>query len=49
MIITEMGVMEVQEDGIHLLEYNPLFSLEEIQAATEATLIIKDPKIMGLE
>ena len=24
-------------------------SLEEIQAATEATLIIKDPKIMGLE
>ena len=49
MIITEMGVMEVHEDGIHLLEYNPLFSIKEIQEATEATLIIKNPKKMEME
>ena len=49
LIITEMGVMEVQEDGIHLVEYNPLFTLDEIQEATEATLIINNPKKMELE
>jgi len=49
MIITEMGVMEVLEDGIHLLEYNPEFTLEEIQEATEAILIINNPKKMELE
>ena len=49
MIITEMGVMEVLEDGIHLIEYNPLFTLEEIIEATEASLVIDNPKIMELE
>lgn len=39
-IITEMGVMEVTDQGLVLTEYNPEFTLEEIQAATEATLII---------
>ena len=42
MIITEMGVMEVTNRGLVLTEYNPEFTLEEIQAATEATLIISD-------
>ncbi len=42
MIVTEMGVMEVTDKGIVLTEYNPEFSVEEIQAATEATLIISD-------
>jgi acetate CoA/acetoacetate CoA-transferase beta subunit len=40
LIITEMGVMEITPDGIVLKEINPEFSVEEIQAATEAKLII---------
>ncbi|MCD8212219.1 MAG: 3-oxoacid CoA-transferase subunit B [Oscillospiraceae bacterium] len=40
MIITEMGVMVVTDDGLVLTEYNPLFTVDEIQAATEATLEI---------
>lgn len=39
-IITEMGVMEVTDNGLLLTEYNPEFSLEEIQSSTEAKLII---------
>ncbi len=39
-IITEMGVMEVTPEGLLLTEYNPEFTVEEIQAATEAQLII---------
>ncbi len=42
MIITEMGVMEVTEKGLLLTEKNPEFTLEEVQAATEAKLIISD-------
>ena len=40
LIVTEMGVMEVTPEGIVLTEYNPEFTVEEIQAATEAKLII---------
>lgn len=40
LIITEMGVMKITPDGIVLTEYNPAFTVEEIQAATDATLII---------
>jgi len=39
-IITEMGVMEITPDGIVLKEINPEFTVEEVQAATEAKLII---------
>jgi acetate CoA/acetoacetate CoA-transferase beta subunit len=35
-----MGVMEVTDKGLVLTEYNPEFTVEQIQAATEATLII---------
>ena len=42
LIITEMGVMEVTDKGLVLTEYNPEFTVEEIQAATEAQLIIAD-------
>lgn len=49
LIITEMGVIAVKEDGLHLLEYNPEFTLEDIQAATEATLHINHPNKMKLE
>jgi len=39
-IITEMGVIEVTPEGLVLTEYNPEFSLEQIQCGTEAPLII---------
>lgn len=42
MIVTEMGVMEITKDGIVLKEYNPEFTIDEIQKATEAKLIIAD-------
>jgi len=44
-----MGVMEVQDNGLHLIEYNSLFTIEEIIEATEATLIINNPKKMEME
>lgn len=40
LIITEMAVIEVTPDGLVLTEYNPEFSVEQIQAATEAELAI---------
>ena len=40
MIISEMGVMIITDDGIELVEINPDYSVEEVQAATEARLII---------
>ncbi len=49
MIITEMGVMEVKEDGLHLIEYNNTFTLDEIKAATAANLIIDQPVVMEVE
>ena len=39
-IITEMAVINVTEKGLELVEYNPEFTVEQIQAATEATLIV---------
>ena len=42
MIITEMGVMEITPKGIVLKEINPEFTVEQVQAATEAQLIIDD-------
>lgn len=41
-IITEMGVMDITDQGIVLTEIAPGYSIEDIQAATEATLIISD-------
>ena len=40
MIITEMGVIEVTDKGLVLTEINPEFTVEDVQAATEATLTI---------
>lgn len=48
LIVTEMGVMEVTADGIVLREYNPEFTVDEIQSATEAKLII-DPNLKPME
>jgi len=40
LIVTEMGVIEVTQEGFMLVEHNPEYTLEEIQAATGAPLII---------
>ena len=40
MIITEMGVMNITEEGIVLRELHPSFTLEDIQNATGTKLII---------
>ncbi|WP_353093725.1 CoA transferase subunit B [Tissierella praeacuta] len=40
LIITEMGVIEVTDKGLVLKEINPEYTVEEVQAATEAKLII---------
>jgi len=40
LIVTEMGVMEVTEEGLVLKEINPEFTVEDVKAATEASLII---------
>jgi len=41
-IVTELGVMEITAEGIVLRELAPGVSVEEIQAKTEAKLIIPD-------
>lgn len=48
MIITEMGVMEVREEGIVLTELHPDFTLDEIKEATGCELIVSpDLKAMA--
>ena len=47
-IITEMGVMNVTDKGLELVEINPEFTVEEVQAATEAELIIS-PDLKNIE
>ena len=39
LIVTEMGVIEVTKEGLKLVEMNPEFTFEEVQAATEAKLL----------
>jgi len=47
LIVTEMGVMEVTENGLILKEIGPEVTLEEVKESTEADLIIsKDLKRM---
>ena len=47
-IITEMGVMEVREDGIWVTELHPDFTKEDIQAATGCELHF-DPNMKAME
>lgn len=42
LIVTEMGVMEVTPEGLLLTEYNPEFTIEQIQQATGCTLLLKE-------
>lgn len=47
-IITEMGVMEVREDGIWVVELHPDYSKEDIQDATGCELHF-DPNMKAME
>ena len=47
-IITEMGVMEVREDGIWVVELHPDYTKEDIQAATGCELHF-DPNKKAME
>ena len=47
-IITEMAVINVTDKGLELVEYNPEFTVEQIQEATEATLIVS-PDLKPIE
>ncbi|WP_066505099.1 3-oxoacid CoA-transferase subunit B [Abyssisolibacter fermentans] len=42
LIITEMGVLEVTEEGLVLKEIGSEFTIEDIKAATEAEIIIAE-------
>ncbi|MDD3712030.1 MAG: 3-oxoacid CoA-transferase subunit B [Candidatus Izemoplasmatales bacterium] len=46
LIVTEMAVMKVEKDGLHLLEVHPDYSIEDVIKATEADLIINDVQKM---
>ena len=48
MIITEMGVMDITPEGIVLRELHPEFTVEQVQEATGATLII-DPNLKSMD
>lgn len=47
-IITEMGVMEITPQGLLLTEFNAEYTIEQIQAATEARLILS-PDIIPMQ
>ena len=47
-IITEMGVINVTDKGLELVEINPEFTVEQVQEATGATLIIS-PDLKNIE
>ncbi len=42
LIVTEMGVIEVTDEGLVLKEINPEFTVEDVQNATGAELIIPE-------
>ena len=48
MTITEMGVMDITPEGIVLRELHPEFTVEQVQEATGATLII-DPNLKPMD
>jgi acyl CoA:acetate/3-ketoacid CoA transferase beta subunit len=43
LIITELAVMEVTPEGLVLKEVAPGVSVDQVKAATEADLIVKEP------
>jgi len=45
LIVTEMGVIEVTEDGFVLRELHPDYTVEDVRAATDADVIVPDDLI----
>jgi acetate CoA/acetoacetate CoA-transferase beta subunit len=43
LIVTEMGVIEVTDGGLVLTEINPMFTVDQVRAATEADLAVVAP------
>ncbi len=48
LIVTEMGVIEVKEEGLVLTEIHPDFTIEQVQEATGAELVIS-PNLKSME
>ncbi|MFA7560545.1 MAG: 3-oxoacid CoA-transferase subunit B [Candidatus Izemoplasmatales bacterium] len=46
LIVSEMAVMKVEKDGLHLLEVHPDYTVQDVINSTEADLIIGDVKRM---
>lgn len=46
LIVTEMAVMSVKKDGLHLLEVHPDYTVDDVVKATEAELIIDKVETM---
>ncbi len=46
LIVTEMAVMKVEEDGLYLLEVHPDYTVDEVIKATDADLKIKNVERM---
>lgn len=44
LIVTEMGVIEVKEDGLHLIEYNAPHTVQDVINATQAHLHTNEAK-----
>ena len=42
MIVTEMGVIEITDEGFLLRELHPDFTVEDVRAATDADVIVHD-------
>ncbi|MDT8337035.1 MAG: succinyl-CoA--3-ketoacid-CoA transferase, partial [Candidatus Izemoplasmatales bacterium] len=40
LIVTEMAVLSVEADGLHLLEIHPNYTIDDVAKATDANLII---------
>ncbi|MEH7121115.1 3-oxoacid CoA-transferase subunit B [Neobacillus vireti] len=49
LIITELAVFSVKEDGLHLIELSPGISLEEVQQKTDAPFHISESFTIGNE
>ncbi|MBN2504842.1 MAG: 3-oxoacid CoA-transferase subunit B [Bacilli bacterium] len=46
LIVTEMAVISVEPDGLHLLEVHPDYSVDDVVNATEAKLIVEKVETM---
>ncbi|HBN97069.1 MAG TPA: succinyl-CoA--3-ketoacid-CoA transferase [Firmicutes bacterium] len=52
LVVTDMGVFEIKDGNVIMLEKNPEFTVDEVKAATEAEIVLspelKDMDVTGL-